>query len=134
MISFNTGGLIAASALALLGFGAPAPSAPSARPTLSVANVMLCDKPDEVAALVTSGADDLSMKLSEVNARFGKASCNVVTVAFYRGEEAKTVLVPNGIVRIIRLEIVGVRTGDTWVRLQSPIEQYAGLHEAATDV
>jgi hypothetical protein len=131
MVGLHFGKVIAAGGLALAALGGDVRAAPA---ELSVASVMLCDKPDEVEAFVRTSGDDVSAKLTEINTRFGQESCNVVTAAFYRGQEAKTVLVPDGIVRIIKMEIVGVRQGDTWVSFQSPVEQYAGVREAATPV
>jgi len=131
MLGLYFGNVVAAGAVALAAFGG---GVQAKTPELSVASIMLCDQPDQVEAFVKTSGDDLSARLTEINSRFGKEACTVVTAAFYRGQEAKTVLVHDGIVRIVKMEIVGVRQGGTWVGFQAPVEQYGGVREPATQV
>jgi hypothetical protein len=101
---------------------------------LSTGHVLACDTVDEVEAVLNATDDDLSARLAAINARFGDQSCNIVTVIFYRGDEAKTVLVPDGIVRIVKVDVVGYRSGDAWMRMTKPLPQYVGVLEEATSV
>ena len=103
-------------------------------PSLVAGHVLVCDTPDEVEAVLASDAGDIAARLSAVDARFGKQACDVVTALFYRGDEAKIVLSSDGVVRIIKVAMVGVRAGDARMRLTTPVPQYAGVREASTGV
>lgn len=117
-----------------LWFAACVSSARAEEPAPSTGHILACDTADEVEAVLNSGAGDIDARIAKINDRFGKQSCNVVTAMFYRGDEAKTVLVHDGVVRIIKVDVVGVRAGDTWMRMSRPVQQFVGVLEKALDV
>ena len=114
--------------------GVAALPAKAADVEISTGHLLVCDTPEEVSAVLASKEKDIAARLTSANAHYGKDSCNVVTLAFVRGEEATTVLVPDGVVRIVKVTVVGVRTGSAWVRVDKPMDQYAGILESALGV
>jgi hypothetical protein len=137
MRKFLRAGVMASSATALLwlSFSVPPVQAAEAdQAGLSAGHVLACDTADEVEAVLNATDSDIAVRLAAVNDRFGKLSCNVVTAIFYRGDEAKTVLVPDGIVRIVKVDLVGYRSGNAWMRVTTPLAQYVGVLEQATSV
>jgi hypothetical protein len=133
MFKLSCASILASGAAALLWFASCAP-VQADEPGLAAGHVLACDTADEVEAVLNSAGDDLSARLVAINDRYGKESCNIVTAMFYRGEEAKTVLVPDGVVRIIKVDMIGYRAGDAWMRLEKPVAQYVGVLEEATRV
>jgi len=129
---------LASSAVALLWVAlAAAPVRADEQPDasgLSVGHTLVCDTPQEVEAVLTSETTDMSARLVAINDRYGKESCSVLTVMFYQGDSAKTILAPAGLVHIVKVDIVGYRSGDSWLRLSRPMEQYAGVLEKGADV
>jgi hypothetical protein len=101
---------------------------------LSVGHTLVCDTPQEVEAVLSATTSDMTARLIAINNRYGKESCNVLTVLFYQGDAAKTILAPEGLVHIVKVDIVGYRSGDSWLRLSKPMEQYAGVLEKGSDV
>jgi hypothetical protein len=134
MIKLIYAGALASTALMSLSFAANTPVSKPDGSQLSSGHVLACDTPEEVEAVLNSAGDDMSARLVKINDRFGRESCNIVTAIFYRGDQAKTVLVPDGIVRIIKVSMVGYRDGDSWMRMSKPIAQYVGVLEKATNV
>jgi hypothetical protein len=137
MRKFSRAGVAASSATALLWltFCAPPAQAGQADQTgLTAGHVLACDTAEEVEAALNATESDLTARLAAINDRFGKQSCNIVNAIFYRGDDAKTVLVPDGIVRIVRVEMVGYRSGDAWTRMTIPLRLYVGVLEEATSV
>jgi hypothetical protein len=140
MLKVSCAGVLSSSAVALLCLAISAPpiradeSMPADAASLSTGHVLACDTAEEVEAVLDSRAGDIATRVSTVNDRFGKQSCNIVTAIFYRGNEAKTVLVPDGIVRIIKVDLVGYRAGGAWMRMATPMAQYVGVLEKATSV
>jgi hypothetical protein len=53
---------------------------------------------------------------------------------FRKDEQANTVLLPDGIVRITKIEIFGVVANGLLIRLATPQTQYAPVFEKATRV
>ena len=100
----------------------------------STGDVLICDTPEEVEAFLKADSAALPARLAAVNSRFGPQSCNILTAIFYRGGEAKTVLAPEGIVRIIRVALIGYRAGDAWMRMAKPMERYVGALDETTSV
>jgi hypothetical protein len=101
---------------------------------LSTGHVLACDTPDEVEAFVASHSTDAEARLVAVNRRFGKQSCNIDTVAFYKIDNVKVILVPDGVVRIIKVNVVGVETDDGWEVVGKPMPKFVGVLDSATMV
>jgi hypothetical protein len=101
---------------------------------LSTGHVVACNTSDEVEAFVASHSADAEARLVAVNGQFGKQSCNIVTVAFYKSNDVKVILVPDGVVRIIKVNVVGVETDDGWEMIDKPMPQFVGVIENATMV
>jgi hypothetical protein len=101
---------------------------------LSTGHVLACNTSDEVEAFVASHSTDAETRLVAVNGHFGKQSCNIVTVAFYKSDDVKVILVPDGVVRIIKVNVVGVETDDGWEMIDKPMPQFVGVLESATMV
>jgi hypothetical protein len=137
MRKLSRAGVIASSATVLLWLAfcvPPARAEEAAMAGLSAGHVLACDTAEEVEAVLNATDSDLTARLIAVNDHFGQQSCNIVTAIFYRGDEAKTVLVPDGIVRIVKVSMVGYRSGDAWTRMTTPLPQYVGVLEEATGV
>jgi hypothetical protein len=136
MRKFSRAGVAASSATALLllTFCSPVQAQQAGQGGLTAGHVLACDTAEEVEAVLNATDSNISVRLAAVNDRFGKQSCNVVTAIFYRGDEAKTVLVPDGVVRIVKVDLVGYRSGDAWMRISTPLRQYVGVLEEATSV
>jgi hypothetical protein len=133
---FSRAGVVASSATALLWLtlAPPARAEPSDEAGLTTGHVLACDTADEVEAVLNATQSDMLVRVAAINDRFGKQSCNIVTAIFYRGDEAKTVLVPDGVVRIVKVNMIGYRSGDAWLRMTIPLPLYVGVLEAATSV
>lgn len=132
MRSFFRGGMLAAAAAALAGLGAfDAPAARAEKSEYSVGRGIVCDTSEQIEAIVTPGKQDVGARMDAVNARYGAQACTVVTALFLREDEQKRVLVPDGIVRIVKVKVVGIRNGAAWVGVSEPMEQYVGIHEEA---
>jgi hypothetical protein len=137
MRKLSCAGVAASSAILLswLGFCAsPVQAGDGEQAGLSSGHILACDTAEEVEAVLDATDINMLVRLAAVNERFGKQSCNIVTAIFYRGDEAKTVLVPDGVVRIVRVNMIGYRSGDAWMRMSTPLPQYVGVLEAATSV
>jgi hypothetical protein len=125
-------GAPAALVLSLAAFAAPAQSP---RESLRAGHGLVCDTAEEVEAFVGAGADErVDAALARVNGRFGTGACSILTSVFRRCEQADTVMIPDGIVRITRIEIVGVADGAAVVRLKQPRVQYTPIFEKAESV
>jgi hypothetical protein len=123
------------SAIAVMWLAASTPPALADDQTDLVAgNVLVCDTPEEVEAVLTSGARDIGARLGEANDRFGQHACSVVAAIFYKGDETKTVLSQDGAVHIIKVDLIGFRAGDAWLRMAKPAAKYAGVLEDSTNV
>jgi hypothetical protein len=126
--------VLAPPVFALLCMAASAPPVRAVEAGLTTGHVLACDTADEVEAVLKAGDAGVPASLASVNERFGSQSCNVVTAIFYRGDEDRTVLIPDGIVRIIKVDMVGYRSGSAWMRMSRPLPQYVGVLEEATRV
>jgi hypothetical protein len=126
--------VLAPPVFALLCMAASAPPVRADEAGLTTGHVLACDTADEVEAVLKAGDAGVPASLASVNERFGSQSCNVVTAIFYRGDEDRTVLIPDGIVRIIKVDMVGYRSGSAWMRMSRPLPQYVGVLEEATRV
>jgi hypothetical protein len=126
-------GLLALVALGVLWLGSIASAEPSAG--LSMSRTLVCDTAEEVRAYMDGDPrEETTAALARVNAKYGKDACNVVTTSFRKGEQANTVLLPDGIVRITKIEIFGVVANGSLIRLATPQTQYAPVFEKATRV
>ena len=137
MRKLSRAGVMASSATALLWLGlsgSPVEAQQADQVGLTAGHVLACDTAEEVEAVLNATDSDVSARLIAVNDHFGQQSCNIVTAIFYQGDEAKTVLVPDGIVRIVKVSMVGYRSGDAWARMTTPLAQYVGVLEQATTV
>lgn len=132
MLKPSYAAILASTALLSLASGAPPVQA--ADSGISGGHILVCDTAEEVEAVLASRGANVAASLVMVNNHFGKQSCNVVTVAFYRGDEAKTMLSRDGIVRIVKVNVIGVLTADGWVSIDKPMPQYVGILEKATIV
>jgi len=106
---------------ALLFAAAGAGPARAGNSLISTAHVLVCDTPEEIEAVLTSDAGKVSSAILK-----GKRACNIVTVAFVRGDEAKIVLSHDGIVHIFKINVVSVRTDGGWLSINKPMPQYLG--------
>jgi hypothetical protein len=100
---------------------------------LSTGHALSCNTSDELEAFVSSHSNDAEARLVAVNSQFGKQSCNIVTVAFSKSDDVKVVLVPDGVVRIIKVNAVDVETDDGWQAIE-PMPQFVGVLQNATMV
>jgi hypothetical protein len=125
-------GLLAYVALGVLWLGSIASAEPVG---LSMSRTVVCDTAEEVSAYMDGDPREETMAaLARVNGKYGKDACNVVTTLFRKGEQTDTVLLPDGIVRITKIEIFGVVANGSLIRLATPQTQYAPVFEKATRV
>jgi hypothetical protein len=125
-------GAPAALVLSIVAFGAPAQSQGQ---RLATAHGLVCDTAEEVEAFVGANPDEnVDVALARVNNRFGTGACSILTSVFRRCEQADTVMIPDGILRITRIEIVGVANGSALVALKQPKVQYTPIFEKADSV
>jgi hypothetical protein len=134
MLKLIYAGALASTALISLSFAATTPVSAPDEAQLTSGHVLACDTAEEIEAVLNSTGDNISTRVVAINDRFGKESCNIVTAIFYRGDQAKTVLVPDGIVRIVKVNMIGYRDGEAWMRMSRPVAQYVGVLEKATSV
>jgi hypothetical protein len=120
--------------IALFWLAACTPPVQAQEAKLSIGHGVVCDTPEEVEAVVTPSLDDVTGRLESVNDRFGKESCNIVTAVFYKGDVAKSVLISEGIVHIVKVKVLGVQVADMWMQMGAPKEQYVGVLEPAESV
>jgi hypothetical protein len=126
-------GFLAFVALGVLWLGSIASAKPSA--DLSMSRTLVCDTAEEVSAYMDGNPhEETTAALARVNDEYGKDACNVVTTLFRKGEQADTVLLPEGIVRITKIEIFGVVANGSLIRLATPQTQFAPVFEKATRV
>ncbi len=118
--------------LSMAAFAAPAQS-PGEK--LAAGHGLVCDTAEEVEAFVGAGANEkVDAALARVNGRFGMGACSILTSVFRRCEQADMVMIPDGVVRITRIEIIGVADGAALVRLKQPRVQYTPIFEKADSV
>jgi hypothetical protein len=102
---------------------------------LTVARGLVCDTPEEVQAFVGLNPDEKADDaLASINGRFGTNACSILTTVFRKGAETNTLAIPQGIVRIVQVEIVGVVDGPAIMQLKNPRTQFAPIFEEATGV
>jgi hypothetical protein len=134
MIS-NSRVLIGAAAALVLSVGVSGTPARSEGGRLAAGRGLVCDTAAEVAAFVgASPEENVAVALARVNGRFGIGSCSIMTSVFRRCEQADTAMIADGIVRITRIEILGVTNGGALVRLKQPRVQYTPIFEKAESV
>lgn len=135
MFKLSRASVLVSSAIALAWLASSTPAAQAEETTgLAAGNVLVCDTPEEVEAVLTSQAGDMAARLTQANDHFGAQACNVVTAIFYRGDEGKTVISSDGAVRIVQVDLIGFRSGDAWLRMNKPAAKYAGVLEDSTGV
>jgi hypothetical protein len=98
---------------------------------LTVGHGVICDTAEEVKAMVSPAESDMHKRLVNVNDHYGKEACNIVTVAYFRGDEESTMLIPDGIVHVVKVQVVGFKSGPMWLRMNAPMDQYTAILEAA---
>jgi hypothetical protein len=122
--------------LSIAAFHATAQSSASTRQEqLAAARGLVCDTAEEVEAFVGANPDEkVDAALARVNDHFGKNACSILTSVFRKCEQANTMMIPDGVVRITRIEIVGVEDGAALVRLKEPRVQYTPFFEKAESI
>jgi hypothetical protein len=128
--SLGAVGLAACLSLGFCGLStasAPQPARASA-PQFTVGNILLCDKPEQVEAFFASAKASAQVAVSPTPT----ASCGLVTAVFRTETAGKTILLSNGILHVVKIEMVGMRASDSWVKMSKPFTGFAGVLEAAT--
>lgn len=94
---------------------------------------LVCDSQEQIEAFVALNKDDSPTALEAVNAKYGKDSCGILTVAYLKGDEVSTVKAPGGLVHVTRIRIVGIYDGHSWMRLAEPYGQFTPFFEKAQE-
>ena len=92
---------------------------------IAVSAGLVCSHPEELErylALYHEG-DSAEAVVDKINHETGQSACGVITVAYVRGEDIKTIPIGDGFGAIVKVDIVGVYTGTEWLRTQ-PTEQF----------
>ena len=131
MLKLSHPGMLASTAFALLWLALCAPPTRADEKQLSVGRGFICNTAEELEAVLTPNEKEISIRLQNVNKRFGEEACTFATSVFYSHEDAKTVLTPEGIVRVEKVQLVGYLVGDE-LQIAKPAEQYFGALEAMT--
>jgi hypothetical protein len=135
MSKLSRAGVLTSAAFALVWLASSTPPVQAEETTgLAAGNVLVCDTSDEVEAVLTSKVGDMAARLNQANDRFGEEACSIVTAIFYRGDETKTVISEDGAVRIVKVDLIGFRSGDAWTRMSKPAAKYAGVLEDSTGI
>jgi hypothetical protein len=134
MLGFSWAGILASTIFAALLFAACAPPVQADEINLVIGHGVVCDTAEEVKAVIAPAGDDVQQRLLNVNDRYGKEACNIVTVIFYKGDEAATILTSEGIVHVFKVQVIGVKSGPLWLHMKTPMDQYTAILEAASSV
>jgi len=101
---------------------------------LTIGHGVVCDTAEEVKAIIAPAGSGMQQRLLNINDHYGKEACNIVTVIFYRGDEEATILIPEGIVHVVKVQVIGVRSGPRWLHMKTPMDQYTAILEASLSV
>jgi hypothetical protein len=102
--------------------------------TLTIGHGVVCHTADEVKAIIAPAENDMQARLLNVNDRYGKQACSVATIAFYRGDDEAAMLVPQGVVHVVKVQIVGLKQGPSWLRMETAADQYTAILDDAQGV
>jgi hypothetical protein len=86
---------------------------------------LVCNQLEDVeryVALYQEG-DSADAAVDEVNQEAGQSVCDMITVAYIRGEDIKIIRIAGGFGAIAKVAVVGVRTGTQWLSV-TPQEQF----------
>ena len=86
---------------------------------------LICNRLEDVeryAALQHDG-DSADAAVDDVNHEAGQLACDMMTVAYIRGEYIKFIHIAGGFGAIAKVAVVGVHTGNQWVSVP-PMEQF----------
>ncbi len=134
MLGFSRASILASAIFASLLVAECAPSVQADETNLVIGHGVVCDTAEEVKAVIAPAGDDALQRLLNVNDRYGKEACNIVTVIFYKGDEAATILTSEGIVHVFKVQVIGVKSGPLWLHMKTPMDQYTAILEAASSV
>jgi hypothetical protein len=127
-------GFLASASLISLWLGWTAIPASAERQPPLIGYGLFCGTGQEIEAAIGVRSRDIVEILTRVNDRFGHESCNVLTATFFRGDETRTVLIPEGVVHILKVRMVGFQNGDAWRQLAAPTDRYVAIFEKAERV
>jgi len=102
---------------------------------LTMSRTLVCDTPEEVEAFV--GGDwheQIDTALARVNNQYGEDACNVVSAIFKKSDQANTILISDGVIRVTKIEIFGFVANGSLLPLAKPVIQFAPVFEPATSV
>ena len=111
-----------AALFALAGFAAlPARAADK----VLMGQTVACDSAQEVKSFVAGKTDERARAaLNRVNHHYGKDACSVETLVFAPENKAAAVITPEGLVEIIKVQVLGVVDGSQFKELARPLTQY----------
>jgi hypothetical protein len=124
--------VLAATIILSVGASNLAARAESAEPMIG--HAIVCDTQDELEAVVKPSSDDVATRMKAINARFGPSACNDVVAIFVEGELADVMVVPDGVIKVLKVKIVAIEIGAAWLKAATPMDQFAAVHEPATNV
>ena len=84
---------------------------------ITVGTGLVCNQLEDVeryVALYHEG-DSAGALVDEVNHEAGQLACDVMTVAYIRGEDIKIIHIDGGFGAIVKVAVVGVHTGAQWL-------------------
>jgi hypothetical protein len=98
---------------------------PSRAQQITYGTGLVCNQLEDVeryVALYHEG-DSADAAADEVDHEAGQSACDVITVAYIRGENIKIIRIDGGFGAIAKVAVVGVRTGTHWLSVP-PQEQF----------
>jgi hypothetical protein len=100
-------------------------AAPTRAQQITFGTGLVCDQLDDVERYMTldNEGDNVDGVLDEVNHEAERVACDVVTVAYIRGEDMKLVHITGGFGAIAKVVVVGVHTGTEWLSV-GPMEKF----------
>lgn len=92
---------------------------------ITVGTGLVCDQLEEVERYVGlyHEGDSADAVMDEVNHEAGHLACDMVTVAYVRGEDIKIIRIDGGFGAIVKVAVVGVHTDTQWLSVP-PQEQF----------
>lgn len=134
MRRFGQASILASTVFAVLSISVCSQPSQADEAKLTVGHGVVCDTAEEVKAVIAPPDSGVQQRLLNVNDRFGKDACTIVTVVFYKGDEDSTMLIPEGVVHVVKVQVIGVQYGSLWIHMKTPMDQYTAILEAAASV
>lgn len=94
---------------------------------------LVCDTQEQIESLYRDyKASELQTRLAVVNAQ--SKACAFLHIAYVGAEEVSKLPVPDGFVRILKVQVIGSLIGNMWAKIEPEDIQYIAVFEKAQGV